>query len=202
VTGGARRRPWRAAWTAAVLATLSSPLFAVVEGEHGEGGHEADTWLGIPRWIILGLNLVVFIGILVYFAGPAVAAFLGEKKNEVAKALAEAERQRAEAEQMAERLEAQVTALRAEVEELRQRAEQEGEREREEILRQAARERERIRQQTEDEIEHRLELARQELTRHAVALASRLAEKTLETEITTDDRRRLFDANLDRLESS
>ena len=198
MTPSGLRSALRTAWTAAVLAVVSMPVFAAAgSGDHGEG---ADTFLGLPRWIFLAFNLIVFIGILVYFAGPAVAAFLGEKRDEVTKALAEAERQRAEAEAMSEKLAAQVAALRAEVEELRERAEREGEREREEILREAARERDRIKQQTEDEIAHRLEQARQELTRHAVELASRLAEERLESTITADDRHRLFEANLARLE--
>lgn len=194
------RRALRTAWAAAFLWTVSSPLFAVPADPGAESGHEVETWLGIPRWILLGFNLLVFIGILVYFAGPAIAAFLGEKQEEVEKALAEAERQRTEAEQMSKKLEVQVAALRAEVEELRERAEREGAREREEILREAARERERIQEQTEGEIAHRLHQARQELTRHAVALASGLAEEKLATEITSDDRKRLFEANLVRLE--
>lgn len=191
------RRALRAACAAAFLLTVTSPLFAV-PAEGGEGG--SDSWLGMPRWILLVINLVVFLGILVYFAGPAVAAFLGGKQEEVEKSLAEAERQRAEAEQMSQKLEAQVVALRAEVEELRQRAEREGGREREEILREAERERERIREQTKGEIAHRLQQARQELTRHAVALASGLAEEKLASEITSKDRERLFEANLVRLE--
>lgn len=191
----------RTAWTSAFVLTVSSPLFAAVT-EHGEasGEHEADTWLGIPRWIILTLNLVVFFGILIYFAGPAVAEFLQGKQEEVDTALQEAERQRLEAEQMSEELKAEIATLRAEVSELRARAEREGEREREEILREAARERERVKEQTRNEVAHRLDEARDELTRHAVALASDLAERKLASEITEQDKRRLFERNLVRLE--
>ena len=83
---------------------------------------------------------------------------------------------------------------------LLERAERESEREREEILAEAARERERLAEQARAEIDQRLAQARKELTRHAVALASGLAEERLEKELTREDRRRLFDDNLVRLE--
>ncbi|MDX1630833.1 MAG: hypothetical protein R3234_03175 [Thermoanaerobaculia bacterium] len=191
----------RAAWTSALFLTVSGPLFAAVT-EPGEaaGEHEADTWMGIPRWIILTLNLVVFFGILIYFAGPAVAEFLQGKQEEVDTALREAERQRAEAERMSDQLKEKIEDLRAEMADLRSRAEREGRREREEILREAARERERVKEQTKHEISHRLDQAREELTRHAVALASDLAERKLSSELTEDDKKRLFERNLVRLE--
>jgi F-type H+-transporting ATPase subunit b len=155
---------------------------------------------GVPKWMILSFNLVVFFGILVYFAGPAVIQLLEEKGRDVRHALAEAERQRKEAEEMASRLAAQVEELRHEMDELLARADREGEKDRQEILAQAEEEGKRLRMGAQQEIRHRLEQARQELTRHAVELASRLAEERMSEELTAEDRARLFRENLSRME--
>ena len=189
------RRLFAAAAVVGTSLALATPLLAA-EAEHG-----ADTWLGIPRALILLFNLALFFGLIGWLAGPAVVRFLEEKQREVQHGLAAAARQREEAAHMEERLAAQIAELRREVDEIAARATREGERERQEILADAERERERLTQQTRGELEQGLERARQELTAHAARLAAELAEERLASGLTTDDRRRLFRANLARLES-
>jgi F-type H+-transporting ATPase subunit b len=184
------RLPWALAGAAVWLA---APAWAAPQAG-------SDTVYGVPRWLILAFNLAVFLGIIVYFAGPAVVRFLEDKKRDLRHAIEEAARQRVEAEQMAATLSVQIGELRREMDELLARAEREGERERGEVLAQAERESVRLRDDARQEIRHRLEQARQELTRHAVALASRLAEERLSQRLTPEDRRRLFQENLARLE--
>jgi F-type H+-transporting ATPase subunit b len=172
---------------------------ALAQAEHG--GHAApDTYLGLPRWAFLTLNLVVFLALLAKAAGPAVVRFLEGKQQEIDHQLTEARRQREEAAQMEGRLQGQIAALRQEVEELAERSQREGERERQEILAEAARERERLEAAARAEIEQGLQQARQQLTAHAARLAADLAEQRLESGLSRDDRKRLFRDNLARLE--
>jgi F-type H+-transporting ATPase subunit b len=168
-------------------------------GEHG-GGH-ADTWLGLPRPIFLTINLILFFGILVRFAGPALVRFVEEKQREIQHALAEAGRQRTEAAQMETRLAGQIAELRREVEELAARSEREAERERVEILAEAERERQRLEAAARNEIEQGLLQAQQRLTAHAATLATRLAEERISGGLTREDRKRLFRENLAKLET-
>ena len=167
--------------------------------EHGEG--HPDTWLGLPRWVFLTLNLIVFFAVLVRFAGPALVAFLADKQREIAHALAEAERQREEAAGMEARLAAQIAELRRDVEALAERSAREAERERDEILAEAERDRDRLESSTRAEIEQGLAQAKGRLTAHAATLATRLAEERLAAGLTREDRKRLFRENLRRLES-
>jgi F-type H+-transporting ATPase subunit b len=180
------------------LLPLTALVAAVALPALAAEGH-SDTWLGIPRVVVLSVNLLLFLGILAYFVGPPIVRFLEGRETELKEALAEARRQREEARTMASRLEAQVGELKREMDELLERAERAGKREKEEILEQAERERRRLEKQTDEEIRYRLEQARHELTRHAVRLAAELTEERFRRELTAEDRRRFFEDNLVRL---
>lgn len=191
------RRALAVAGVCATSLLLAAPLLAA-EAEHAAG--HADTWLGLPRTLILLVNLAVFLGLIGWLAGPAVVKFLEDKQREVGHAIADANRQREEAAQMEGRLSAQIAELRREVDEIAARAKREGERERQEILADAERDRQRLTQQARNEMEQGLAHARQELTAHAARLAAQLAEQRLASGLTADDRKRLFRDNLARLE--
>jgi F-type H+-transporting ATPase subunit b len=191
------RRPLAVAATLFATLAVAGPLLAA-EAEHAAGA--ADTWLGLPRTLILLVNLAIFLGLIGWLAGPAVVKFLEDKQREVQHALADAARQREEAAQMEARLATQIAELRREVDEIAERAKREGEREKQEILADAERERQRLTQQAKSEVEQGLQHARQELTAHAARLAAGLAEQRLAGGLTSDDRKRLFRDNLARLE--
>lgn len=182
------------------LAAVGTTLFVVAPVAASEGAAGSDKWMGVPRWILLTINLVIFFGVLAYFLGPLLRGYLDGKRQEVRDSLAEAKRQQREARDMATKLSGQIAELQKEVEELRARADREGERERQEILAEAERERSRFEAQAEEEVRHRLQQAREELSQHAVALAGRLARQRVAAGMTESDRHRLFDLNLSRLE--
>ena len=180
-------------WAVAVgLALVALP--AVAAG--GGGG----TWLGVPRVVFLWGNLAIFFGLGAYYIWPAFLRFLESKGEEIRKAYDEARRQNQEMATMGGRLEAQIAELHQEVEDLKARAEREGQAERQEIIAQAERERDRILAQTKAEVDYRFEQARRQLTRHTAELAAQLTREMLETELTADDRSRLFAENVRRLE--
>lgn len=184
-----------AVFTAAVLgAAFCLPVFA------NEEGGEADTFLGLPRWIWLWLNLLLFLGILGYFLVPTIKQFLETRSREIENNLARARTQQDEARSMKADLSGQIETLRREMDELVRRTEADAEREREEILAQAERERERLLSQTQQEVALRVAQARKELQRYAAELAATLARERIEREVDPEERKRLFDESLARLE--
>jgi F-type H+-transporting ATPase subunit b len=189
----------RGALLLVVGALLAAPTLAAEAAEHG-GEHAAETFLGLPVQVYWTLNLLVFLGILAWAAGPALVRFLEDKQQQLAHQLADARRQQEEAATMGARLEAQIAELRREVEELSLRAEREGERERREILAEAERERARIETSVQVEIAQGLQQARHQLTAHAARLAAELAEQRLATGLSREDKKRIFRDNLARLE--
>jgi F-type H+-transporting ATPase subunit b len=178
---------------AALAAAASLPALANEKGE-------AATFLGLPRWVWLWLNLILFLGILGYFLVPGIRRFLDSRSKEIENSLERARTQQEEARRMKEDLSGQIEKLRREMDELVKRTETDAEREREEILAQAERERERLLQQTQEEIALRTGLARKELQRYAAELAAQLARERIEREVDPTKQERLFAESLARLE--
>jgi F-type H+-transporting ATPase subunit b len=179
---------------ALATAWLSLPALGAAEA-----GHEPETFLGLPKWIWLWANLLLFIAVLGKFVGPPIKGFLEARSKEIAANLEQARNQRVEAEGMKASLESQIAELKGEMDSLLERAEAEGERDREKILEQAREERERLLAQTDEEIRLRMELARSELTRYTAGLAAQLARQQIQNEIGAEDKARLFDESLQKL---
>lgn len=158
------------------------------------------TWLGLPAWIWMLANLVLFFGVLGYFLGPPIARFLEARGRRIDEELEEARERRAEAAALTAGLGDQVARLEEQIRELLERAETEGRREHDAVLAQAEVETERLVGQARGEIDHRVAQARQELERYTAALAARLAREQLEREVGPAEKKRLFRANLARLE--
>ena len=78
----------------ALVAAVSLPALA------NESGGEAATFLGLPRWLWLWLNLLLFLGILGYFIVPGIRRFLDGRSKEIASNLERARTQQEEARRM------------------------------------------------------------------------------------------------------
>jgi F-type H+-transporting ATPase subunit b len=180
---------------AALAATASLPLYAAA----AEGG-EPSTFLGLPRWVWLWLNLGLFLGILGYFLVPGIKQFLETRAKEIASSLERANGQQEEARRMKADLSGQIDALRREMDELVKRTEADAAREREEILASAERERERLLEQTQQEIALRVAQAKKDLQRQAAELAASLARERIANEVDPSRRDRLFEQSLAHLE--
>jgi len=184
---------WLAAGAGAVLFLVAAqPAAAEVD--------PSATWLGLPTWIWMLANLLIFFGVLGYFLAPPVARFLEDRGQMIREELDEARERRAEAADLQKTLGAKIAELETQIDEVLERADRDGRHERDEILAQAEREKERLLRQAEGEIQHRLDQARQELKDFTAELAADLARERLESELGPDARKRLFRRNLDRLE--
>jgi len=166
--------------------------------EHGAAAEESHekTYFGIPGWILKIANMLLFIGVLVYFVGGPVKKAFAERSEAIRRASEEARERRVRADQMAGEIQARLTAIEAEVQAIHERAEAEGERQKRELLAAAEAEAQKILAAARSEVDNRLKHAKGELTEYAGKLASERAESLLRETITEQDQRKLFKDSL------
>jgi len=174
-----------------VLLAAAEPAWAASGG--------GDTWLGIPRVVWYTLNLLLFFGLLGWLLAKPMAAFFRTRREEIARALAEATRQQEEAVRMKAEMEQRVASLEGEIAALRQRLRDDGARERAALVQQGEEEAQRLLAQMDREAARRREEAQAALAREAAGIAAELAWELLQREVTPDDRERIFRTTLERL---
>ena len=175
----------------AVLAAVlpASTAFAA------EGSH-----LGVPDSLWLPANLALFLYLLYRFVGKPMGRFLESRRAEIEAQLADARRKLAEAEELRTQVLARLDQVESEVAGLRERARREGEAEAVEIRAQAETEEERFLRRIDDEIARRTAETQARLAEETALLTARLTREVLQREITSDDRRRIFDRSVTVLE--
>jgi F-type H+-transporting ATPase subunit b len=171
------------------------------DGEHP--GHGELTFKGV-------ISNTEFIGFLVNFTALIVLFWfiirkkgnpaLAEKRKEVERELAEAQRLRAEAEKRHMGTQARLERLDEEMVELRAEMIKAGEAERDRIVAAAEEKAARIRKDTSFLIEQQIKQLRQDLTREASSAAVAAAQELLTQTTTDQDQDRLAEAYLDRLD--
>lgn len=166
------------------------------ETSHEAGGAHEKTYFGIPGWILKIANMVLFIGVLVYFAGGPVKKAFAERTEAIRTASVEARDRREKADRMAGDIQARLAAIEAEVRAIHERAATEGERQKRELMAAAEAESQKMLTAARNEVDNRLKLARTELTEFAGLLASERAEAILREKITEQDQKNLFQESL------
>lgn len=163
---------------------------------HGEAAGHEKTYFGIPGWILKTANMLLFIGVLVYFVGGPVKKMFAERTAEIRRANAEAAERREKADRMAGEIQARLAAIEAEVRAIHDRAANEGERQKRELIAAAEAESQKMLANARNEVENRLKHARTELTEFAGQLASERAEAILRESINEQDQKNLFQESL------
>ena len=166
------------------------------EAAHEGGEHAEKTYFGIPGWILKTANMLLFIGVLVYFVGGPVKKAFAERTAAIQAASVEAKERREKADRMAGEIQARLAAIEAEVRAIHERAATEGERQKRELLAAAEAESKKMLANARNEVENRLKHARTELTEFAGQLASERAEAILREKITEQDQKNLFQESL------
>jgi len=159
-------------------------------------GHHEKTYFGIPGWILKLANMLLFIGVLVYFVGGPVKSAFAERSAAIKRASDEARERREKADRMAGDIQARLTAIEGEVRAIHERAQAEGERQKRELIAAAEAESQKILANARNEVDNRLKHARTELTEFAGQLASDRAEQILREKITEQDQKNLFNESL------
>ncbi len=182
--------------TAAALSL--SPILAVL----AEEGEETAKFLGLPIWIWQFANLVLFVGLLLYFVAKPLGAAFRARQVQIEERRREAEKKRAAVENLAADIRARTAVIEKEIAEIRERGRADGEEARRSLAERADAESERIRREAGEEIERRLAQAVGELRRTAAALTTSTATEILAREITPEDRERLLVDSVAQLEKT
>jgi F-type H+-transporting ATPase subunit b len=164
-----------------------------------EAGEHAAAFLGLPLWLWSLVNLVLFLGVMLYFVARPLAAMFRKRQLEVEERLREAKALRAEAARLEAQVQERMVRLDQEIVEIRARGIAEGEAERAALSEKADREVERVRREAEEEIGRRLAAAKQELRRVAADLTASAARELLAAQINEEDRRRFLEESVARL---
>ena len=167
--------------------------------EHG-GHTEEPKFLGQPAWIFKVINMLLFIGLLVYFLRGPIQRALAARHESIQRAAEEARTRRQKADQIASDIQARLATLEDEIKNIRERADLEGKRQKEELIAAAEAEAAKILTQARAEVDNRLKNARHELTEYAGELATQRAAQLLREKITDADQKKLFDQSVREVE--
>ena len=174
----------------AMLFLASAPAWAAEEAEAPQ------KFLGLPVDLWKLANLLLILGLLVYFLGKPFNTHFRKRREDLDDAIDRAAAERDRALALAAEMTARLASLEKEIAEIRARGVQEGENEKRAQLEAAAREAELLRRNAADEIERRLAAAKTDLARAAADLAADRAREVLAGAVTEEDRRRLLDESV------
>jgi F-type H+-transporting ATPase subunit b len=163
----------------------------VAENAHG--------FLGVPSLVWQLLNLGLFLGLLWYFLRKPAADFFGNRKADVAKALAKADEDRRRAEELAKELQARLASIETELRHLKDAARRDAEAEHAALLEKSRTDADQILTKTRADLENRVRAARAELTAFAGDLSVDLARELLQKNVTAQDEKRLLEEGIAQL---
>jgi F-type H+-transporting ATPase subunit b len=177
------------------LALALAPALARAADEHGGGEHGG----GSPFWH--AVNLLILIGVLVYFGRRPIQEFFAGRRRDIESNLQRSAAVLAEAEGRLGEWNRRMQRLDAEVEEIKTHARQRAESERQRILSDAQTAADRIRRDAGAAVEQETRRAREELRKEATKLALDLAGDLLRQRMNDQDRTRLVDEFIQKIEA-
>jgi F-type H+-transporting ATPase subunit b len=168
---------------------LPAVFFTLLDNESA-----ALPWWNYPGWEAWKFfNLLVFIGLLVYFLRRPLSESLMARREAIRRELMRAQEERAAALAKLEEVKSRLALLDSEVETIRAQALKEAAEERERIARATEEEMRKLREHAQREIEGAGKAARQELRRYAAEQSVRLAEEFIRRDMRAEDDARLMD---------
>ncbi len=144
----------------------------------------------LPIGRVFNLGLVIFV--LVWVAKKPLQEFYASRSENIRERLAEAQKARDEAEAKLAEVQERMSRLDEELRSIKAAAEKEAREERERLLAAAERDAQKIIERARQEIEGLTRTASLELRAHIADLSVQLAEQKIRSEITDQDRGRLF----------
>ena len=173
-------------------------LLAPAAARAAEEGHGGD-----PMTLFWqGLNLVILIGVIVYFGRGPLRAFMADRRLTIEQGIASAQHELAAAEQRLAECNQRVGALGAEIEEIKRSVRAQAENERDRLIADARSAAERIRRDAQLAVDQEGRRAREDLRAEAAEMAVRLAADLLKRKVGDAARARLVDEFVARIESA
>ena len=163
-----------------------------------EAGAEHGSWLLL---MFFAINFILFVGVLVYFAGPALRKFFADRAVTIRTALSRAKSALAEAEDLANKAAARMAALSAELKKLADELEEETAFQVGKVADLAKSTAERIRRDTEMSKSALSEAAKRRVRAQLAESAANLARETISRNFQPADQGRLIDGFMDKLGS-
>jgi len=163
-----------------------------------------DAGEGHGSWLLLtffAINFILFVGVLVYFAGPALRKFFADRAVTIRTALSRAKSALAEAEDLANKAAARMAALSAELKKLADELEQETAFQVGKVADLAKSTAERIRRDTEMSSSALSEAAKRRVRAQLAESAANLAREMIGRNFQPADQGRLIDGFMDKLGS-
>lgn len=177
---------------------LASLLFAPAIAHAAEEGHGGD-----PMTLFWqGINLLILIGVIVYFGRAPLRAFMADRRENIEQGIASAQHDLAAAERRLAECTARADALGAEIDEIKRSVRAQAENERDRLIADARNAAERIRRDAQLAVEQEGRRAREDLRAEAAEMAVRLAADLLKRQVGDADRARLVDEFVASIESA
>jgi F-type H+-transporting ATPase subunit b len=170
----------------------------VAGGEEHAAAHGPDWWQ-FGRHV---LNLSILIGVLIYFAGPALRDFFKQRSENIRREIEAAETALRAAEAEMAELRTRLSAFDEESRRLAEAVAETAEFEKARVLERARQTAERIREDAKRVADQELARARQELHARAVMLATEIAAEVLREQTSAEDDRRLVSEFTERMGAS
>jgi F-type H+-transporting ATPase subunit b len=155
--------------------------------EHAEE-HAESPWAVVFRWV----NFLILFGGLGYLLKAPAVQFFESRQTAIRSGLENAHQAQEEAQVRMSEIEKRLGSLSLEVAELRRQAEQESASDREGILAEARRDVERVMEQSKQEVERVARSVEKDIKEHIADLVIDHAGRTLRTEMTQDDQKRVI----------
>ncbi len=187
------------------LLVMALPLVAIAaEGEHAEaeGAHAEKSYFGIPGWVLKSLNLIVFLGLLIWLLKGPIASAFAARGEQIRAELAEARERNAKSDRLAADIQARLDQIQGDVAAIVERARVDGEKQKAEIIEAARLEGEKILAQARGEVDSRIKQARKELTDYAGQLAADKTHEILASSMTDADRKKVFADSVKAIEET
>ena len=173
-------------------------LVPVTAFASGDGGH-ADGGVLLKDFLYRCLNFALLVGLLAYFLTKPIRKGLKDRREGIAKTLAEAEAAKEAAEAKYREYSEKLAKATEEIDKITASIRREGEVEREKILVAAKEMAVKIEQEAESKASSVVTSARAELREEAARLAVELAEVMLKKQVSAADQQRLVDEYMQKV---
>jgi len=143
----------------------------------------------VMQWLNFGVLLLV----LYAFAWDPLLEFLDQRRQSIQDEIDEAEQDREKAQELRQKREKELAEIKQERADIIEQGRREAEQEREQIRERAREEADRIVEGARERMDEEVRQARSELQTEVVDLASDIAERVVERELTREDHDRIFE---------